>query len=243
MGWLVGGSILALAAVFMVYWISGGFFIAIRDIELPLATPSGQQLPGNPTPTWGQPPSTPIARVEVNADSLLSVLKEMKRAETYSASVAVEHFWQGGSGVNRHTVYHKNGMTKIEKYNDAGAVIYNKLYADGMTFAWTDRPPVHTAQTDPVGSDSAEGIPTYENLLYADRRQIQEATFVIEGNRPFIYVEWTDDISGYRLQYWISTEFNLLERAVAYQDTEKAYAMTVEGIPSREADDARFVLP
>jgi hypothetical protein len=65
----------------------------------------------------------------------------------------------------------------------------------------------------------------------------------MKDERPFIYVEWVNGLSGYRCQYWISTEFNLLEKAVAYDGTDIAYSMFVEGIPSREVDESKFLLP
>jgi hypothetical protein len=242
---IIGGGVLALAAVFAVYWISSGFFMPVRMIELPNVTPRGEQPTGGAPVTAEQPSAqqTPIIRMEVNAENLISVLREMERAGTYSATVAAEQHWPGGSAVNRHSIYHQNGMTKIERYDSAGNIYYNKLYSGGRTYTWGDGPPVYGSDNDPVDSDSAAGMPSYEDLLKIDRGQILDAGFVVADGRPFIYAEWFDTVSGYRCQFWISADFNLLEKAVIYDGTELAYTMSFESIPSRNVDESKFLLP
>ncbi len=184
-----------------------------------------------------------ISRVDVTPATVQNVIETLNRPEAYMRTITLTTFWSGGQG-----------STIVESYIDGGCVRFDTVLPGGQirhtirngdsTYIWYNgEKKVFSVQTGDFSEDAEQWIPTYENLLEIDRKNITQAGYVKYQDIDCIYVMTAKDVDGYSEQYWVSVDNGLLIAAERFQEETVVYRMealaTVVGIPDTE----HFTLP
>ncbi len=235
--------LLVLAVVAIAVWL----LVGGEDNGSPTGTPRPSGVgDASPSPTAVLPPS-PTATVNVSVDTLADELAERHPIDAYSVRYQIEYFWSGGQGEHQSSalrdVFRKNGKSKIEFVDADGAVERHVLYDADAVYTWYPGDSVYKTANSPVSVEDMIQVPCYWELSLSDD-DIKLAERREENGREFIYFEFVDATMGYTHKYWLSTDFNLLERAEMYKGDTKVYQMSVVGTPSAEVPGGEhFELP
>jgi hypothetical protein len=186
-----------------------------------------------------------LVQVEVNPQTVQSVIATLARPESYSRSIRVTTYWEGGSSTSLIRVWVKNDRTRM---NILGTGEEKNILMDGETVTlWygNDVNQVYTYRgNDPYLADRLQRIPTYEDILALDRSAIREAgcTRTDEGEWRILVAAENREF-GYLDTYYISLETGLLEAAEQWEGDTRIYAMTAGKADLSAPDDQLLLLP
>lgn len=122
-------------------------------------------------------------------------------------------------------------------------VHFDRDSGTGTLYRWYgNSSEVKTWAVDADGSDLAQHIPTYEDVLTLDQERIVDAGFVEWNSLPCIYVETSVDELGYLERYWISVDNGLLAGAETVKGTQTVLRMSTSGTTLLQ-QKADFTLP
>lgn len=157
---------------------------------------------------------------QVTADTVLSVLRPLSRADSYARELTVETFWEGGSSLETISVWAKGSSLRLVSDKK------NLLLADGNYWLWySDDDRVLTGKTeDSAQADRYQRILTYEDIL-TGQHQILDAGYTRLDGVPCIYVEYISGAFDYRDQLYISVENGLLIGADTMDGETLVYRM------------------
>ena len=231
--------LLAIPAV-LATWIVGNFNDATNN--LPTNGP-GERLPYEPTPT---PRPTLELAMGIAEDNLVDFLEERLPVTGFSAEFEVEYFWQRGgvtqSGALVRRLYVVEDGTKVE-FVDANGDARHVWFSGGRVYEWVEGGEVNVTEVNPMRVEDFLQIPEHEALILANQEQLLAVRREVIDMREFVFVELIDALTEYRYEMYISTDFNLLERARVYDGETLVYQMAVTGRPYEGVFDiARPVL-
>ena len=228
--------ILTLGIFLSFYWS----FLGISDGATEITLPSEK-----PTAPTGVSEESPIEKVEITTKNVQRVIASMSRPESCSFDSKVTLYYHGGSTSweNDHSI--KNGYTKTEQYNAAGALVKHVITGNGMIFIWRPGGDArywsgHLGEETP---DTVQMIPTYEDIVTLNPSEIIDANYESVDGSNCIYVKALDTKFQYTDEYWISLDYGLLIRAVTKSKEEIIYEMKVGAISTSLVDDKVFLLP
>ena len=97
---------------------------------------------------------------------------------------------------------------------------------------WQDQSQgVYSGPAEERTADLSQRLPTYEDVLLLDQRDITAAGYEEREGQPCVYVEAVTEL-GYRERYWISVDSGLLAAAETEKDGQVVYAMTSRDVVS-----------
>ena len=200
--------------------------VTLAELDQPAAEEPGQQL----------------LPVEVNPDTVQSVIATLSRPESYSRSLTVTLYWgDSGSGEQQVELWADSGWTKTAITSSGG--IQHRLVGDGKLCLWYegDKAWKEAPANDRTG-DLAQRIPTYEDVLEANKNDITEASYVTKEGRDCVYVEVRqgEDRSD---RYWIETATGLLAFCETLEGEKTVYAMKETDYTAPISDFSVFALP
>lgn len=198
---------------------------------------STAELPGVTLPdSWPVPPSAAaedlgsLVPAEVTAETVQAVVATMVRPDSYSRSLLVTHYWDGGSRSYPIRVWLKNGNLRMTVTQpEAGSqenLLKNILYLDGRVSIWygTDTAQVYQYDSEEALGDLLQMLPSYEDVLALPPEDILDAGYVSrEGN--WRIMASCLDASGILTVYYISIETGLLEAAERWDGDRLIYSM------------------
>ena len=111
-----------------------------------------------------------------------------------------------------------------------------RLWYDGDT-TWKEVP------ADSRAADLAQHIPTYEDVLTADKGAITEASYVTRGEKSCIYVEVRQGETDAVDRYWIETATGLLAFCETAEGDKTVYSMEETAYSAPLEETAVFTLP
>ena len=232
--------IISVVLLAVLYSFSINLFAVPPTLELPDPNASSSVKPsGEATDANGG------IVVEVSTQTVQSLIAFLTRYESYSRTVSVEYY-SGGQlvGVVSAQVWADGGWTRADVTLSSGRVEHS-IVGDGRLWLWYDQESsVYTGPAEEASADLAQRLPTYEDVLELDRRDITAASYVERGGLPCVYVEVRQRELRYLERFWISVESGLLVASETEKDGETVYRMSSYEVesPLSEVEDS-FTLP
>ena len=215
--------------------IAFALFFMGRSVETtPVTLPSPGQSSAAETSMPGP------ERVELTSENVTAVLAELTRAESYSGSVTIEDFWDGGSASTQLQVWVSNGRTRVR--GERGGSPRNILVSEGTLYIWYDN--VSGVFSGPWEGSADEWLRalSYEDVLSLPPEQITGAGYAQLSGEECVYVDYTGGLLGYTYRVYVSVSNGLLMGAEKYDGGSLIYRMFAEyelSVP----DESLFVPP
>ena len=215
--------------------IAFALFFMGRGVEMtPVTLPSPGQSSAAETSMPGP------ERVELTSENVAAVLAELTRAESYSGSVTIEDFWDGGSASTQLQVWVSNGRTRVR--GERGGSPRNILVSEGTLYIWYDN--VSGVFSGPWEGSADEWLRalSYEDVLSLPPEQITGAGYAQLSGEECVYVDYTGGLLGYTYRVYVSVSNGLLMGAEKYDGGSLIYRMFAEyelSVP----DESLFVPP
>lgn len=226
---------------------SFGLNLFSRTPQLDLADPGAaeSQRPGSANPGEGAG-----ITVEVNTETVQSVIASLSRFESYYRMVSVAYYWgDGDSAAITAQIWEDDGWVRTETLLSSG-VTEHSIIGDEQGWLWYDDGTEESAgfiYHGPAGkplADRMQHIPTYEDVLDLDPSLITQADYLEYGGQPCIYVEAEQQTMGYLYRYWISAASGLLMASETEKSGVLVYRMESGEVMSPiTADLTTFALP
>ena len=185
----------------------------------------------------------PISKVDVTPTTVQDVIETLYRPESYMRTITLTTFWSGGQGTTMVESYIHEGCARFDMFLPGGQIRHT-IRTPELTCIWYNQErKVSSVRTGDFSEDAEQWIPTYEDLLNVNKKDIIDAGYVDYQDIDCIYAMTEKDADGYSERYWISVDNGLLVAAERLQEETVIYRMealaTVVGIPDTE----RFTLP
>ena len=215
--------------------IAFALFFMGRGVETtPVTLPSPGQSSAAETSMPGP------ERVELTGENVAPVLAELTRAESYSGSVTIEDFWDGGSASTQLQVWVSNGRTRVR--GERGGSPRNILVSEGTLYIWYDN--VSGVFSGPWEGSADEWLRalSYEDVLSLPPEQITGAGYAQLSGEECVYVDYMGGLLGYTYRVYVSVSNGLLMGAEKYDGGSLIYRMFAEyelSVP----DESLFVPP
>ena len=186
-----------------------------------------------------------LVLVEVNPQTVQSVIATLDRPESYSRSIRINTYWDGGSSTSLIRIWAKNSLVRMNVLGMGEEK--NLLLEDNTLILWygNDTSRLFTYRgDDPHLADSLQRIPTYEDILTLDPSAIRDAGCATTAEGKWqIVVAAVDQDFGYLNTYYISLETGLLEAAEQWDGETCVYSMSAGEADLSAPDDQLFLLP
>ncbi|NCB51314.1 MAG: hypothetical protein EOM54_05470 [Clostridia bacterium] len=232
-------SIIVLAAAVMLFALFGnGGSVETASVILPTPITGGETQGSEGNGEGG------LSLAEVTPRTVQSIIERLSRAESYSRTVTVEEFWDGGSSNTELSAWTSGGSTLIRLA--AGDKIENILLRDGTLYIWYDNSEeVYSASSGDTGAARADGwlrCLTYEDLLEMPVSAITNAGYTDYAGEACIFAEYYSENFGYRNVVYVSVSTGLLIGAETYDGDILIYRMT-SGTPDLSVPNESLLLP
>ncbi|MDD4715735.1 MAG: hypothetical protein PHT34_04180 [Oscillospiraceae bacterium] len=181
-------------------------------------------------------------RVDVTPKTVQSVIATLARAESYYRVVTIDTL--AGSKMEEASIscWVTKGYSAARM--QARGKVRHSITGNGTLYIWYDGD--RTWYEGPLGALSADivqRIPTYEDVLKIDQKNITDAGYQMLKGVSCIYVEVADRDLGYAERYWISVDSGLLICAETRKENKIVWRMISYDVEIPMPADAPFVLP
>lgn len=211
---------------------------AVDTPAVVLAEPAATEAAGGEGPGGGN-----VRTVEVSPDTVQAVIATLSRVESYSRTMTVESFWNGGSSVREIQVWAHGGSTKIA-IDGGGQPTKYILIKDGERWIWySDSQNVHHAAAGGSDADEYQSLLTYEDILELDVSQILEAGYGDYDGEGCILVRYVQGELGYESLCCISVDTGLPMSWETYDGDSLIYRMSSSPVELSTPDDQVFAEP
>jgi hypothetical protein len=215
--------------------------VAFPETTLPVDTGQTQNGEGN---------GSELTFAEVTPKTVQAAIKTLKRPESYSRSMAIESFWDGGGETYKVNTWSKNGETRLTITAGGWNEPKNILITKTEMYIWygdNTRSFYKSARSETIKdkalTDTLQMIPTYEAVLELDVSDILEAGYVEREDAWYIMVKAADSNLDYNKIYYISINTGLLEAAETYDGDTLIYRMEADEVELSAPDDSLFKRP
>ena len=168
------------------------------------------------------------------------MLAELNRAESYSCTVTIEDFWDGGSSTSELQVWVSGGRTRIR--SAIGGSTRNVLVSDGMLYIWSDSISGVYAEPYSGGADAWMRSITYEDVLDVPVENILSAGYQQYSGIDCIHCRYTDPETGYINVIYVAVGSGLLMGAETY-DGSLIYRLDATTVELGSPDESLFEAP
>ncbi len=238
-------AVLITAAVLLAFFYMG-LGKKTPPVNFPAATLSGDV---GQTQT-GEDTGSELIFAEVTPETVQAVIKTLKRPESYSRTMDIESFWDGGGETYKVNTWLKNGKTRLTITAGSWTEPKNILITKTEMYIWygDDTGSFYkTSRSEDIKdeelTDTLQMIPTYEDVLTLDISDILEAGYVEREDAWYIMVKAADSNLGYEKIYYISIETGLLEAAKTYDGNILIFRMEADEVELSAPEDSLFERP
>lgn len=213
-----------------------------EDYEIRLPNLS-DELEGD-SPGEGNTADDQVTRVDVTPETVQGVIATLTRSRSYHRQISIE-LWAGKEDptVTTAEVWVDGSWTRTVVTSPDGRIQHN-LVGDGTHWRWYDGDDSAVAfSADDAASDLIQRVPTYENVLELDKKDIVAAGYEKYDKTVCIYVEAKQEALDSSERYWISVSDGLLVSAERVKNGRLVYRMTVLSTESPAPLNSSFALP
>ncbi|MGI6028960.1 MAG: hypothetical protein ACOX81_06090 [Candidatus Heteroscillospira sp.] len=183
----------------------------------------------------------------VTPETVQAVVSTLERTGSYSRSVTVERFWDGGSHSESIDCHMRDGSAHLVVTGSGDEK--HILLADGQLYIWYGSGAhSYSGELSPVSESSSlpdelTGILTYEELLSLDTEQITDAGYTLYNGESCISADYRYGVLGYSSRVYISIATGLLMGAERYDGDTLIYRMSSDTPVIETPEDSWFELP
>lgn len=234
-------------------WITWGFAVAtVLIVALMLVNALQRSVhitlpaPQSSASSSGSGPDTEVGAlsvVKIEPATVQSAIATLRRPESYCRTIALEQFWDSGSGTWTVTAYVKGGWSRADRTMPDGRVRHTVTNGETTYIWYNNENDVFSAPAGDVTADNDQNIPTYEDILALDVKEIALADYQELSGVRCIYVQTAENERGYSLSYWVSVDTGLLIAAEKRLDGDPVYRMSALNLDSAQPTDSDFTLP
>jgi len=231
--------LISAAAVAVIILIIAAFVIITgssgRDHEVKLP----EEREASPETHPGEEPAG-LVRVEVNTETVRSVIETLSRPDEYSRELNVTNYWHGGSSVYRIESFVSGEDARIR--TSSGFDVRNVLMADGKTYIWYgDGPSVSVGGG--AAADQYQMLVTYEDILSLSDGSILDAGYEEFDGRDCIFAVYESGELGYTTKCYVSVQSGLAVGAEKYDGDTLIYSMKETSCTVGPPPDGTFTPP
>ena len=234
---LLAALVAAVMAVALFSAFSINLFHKTPEVVLPTLVPSADVPPDLSE-------AGDYQRLDVTPDTVQQVIATLERPESYSRTVNVEMIDNDRViGATTALVTVDGGWTSSQLTLPGGRV-YHCIVGEGKRYVWYGQEgnyQVYDASSR--SADLAQRLPTYEDVLAADKERIVEAQYVIADALPCVKVSVEEPELGYVESYWVSVDTGLLVRSESSKDDQVFYRMSGYTVETPAPPGTAFTLP
>lgn len=230
---------IAVAAILAVAIIAS-FFMSLTG-----NSSQGIVLPDESANIISASPSASFATNEIfasiNSGNVQKVISTLVRPSSYHRKLSIETIYAGGKGTTSVEVWSSGSDSKSVSVN--GSVTKNVLVLGDTVYTWYDGKATKEKIPEGFLSDDFQIMPTYEDVLEIDPKDILNAAYVDLDGAACIYVEFTGDVEGTVKRYWISIDNidnGLLVKAMNLENGNATYTMKQDSVEILSASDEIF---
>lgn len=183
-----------------------------------------------------------VRRVEVTPETVQLVIERLARPANYSRALLIERFWSGGSGTAAVQTYTADGWTRTD-LTISDMETRHSITNGADSWIWYGDEGRVFQGSAALSADEEQSIPTYENILRLEPKQIAVADYRAFETVNCIYVATEPDESGYSEHFWIAVENGLLVASERRQGDTLVWRMTGLAVERDTVDAAPFTLP
>ena len=234
---LLAVLIAAVMAVALFSAFSINLFHKTPEVVLPSLTPVASDPP--PQQATGD-----YQRVEVTPGTVQQVVATLERPESYARTITAELIGADGTvGHTEATVTVDGGWTQTA-LTLPDRRIRHSLVGEGKGYVWygSERTWKEYDAWERT-ADLSQRLPTYEDVLAADKENVVAAEYVLSEQLPCIYIAVAEPELGYLESYWISVDTGLLVHAESSKDGEVFYRMSGYTVETPATPGLNFALP
>ena len=208
--------------------------VETKPVELPDTQP--REAASSPEPSGHD-----VA--ELSPETVQAVISRLSRVESYSRTVTIEDFWDGGSSSTELDVWADSSRTRI-RINLAGGA-KNVLVQDAKLYVWYDTSSAVYENDVMSGSEADEWLRciNYDELLSLPQENILAAGYEQFLGESCIVVEYSSGELGYVNTVYISVSTGLLMGAETYDGETLIYRMSSTKPSLSAPDETMFQLP
>lgn len=182
---------------------------------------------------------------DLSPETVQTVVATLARIESYTRSVTVESFWEGGSSLISLDCHIDNSDAHIVETGN-GRVRHCLILGESL-YIWYDD---EGGRFSGVVSgerlniiDEFSHIFTYEELLALEVESISDAGFVNYNDEACIYADYSPGSLGYTSRVYVSISTGLLMGAEKYDGETLIYKMSSETPTIGAPETSWFMLP
>lgn len=175
---------------------------------------------------------------DVTPETVVEILRELSRADSYARELTVETIWAEGSGTETLSVWAQGGALRVTSGKR------NLLLRDEGLWLWySDDSRVRTSKRDALAqADRYQRILTYEDLLDGEH-EILEASYTALEGEPCIFVAYRDGAFDYLNRLYVSVASGLLVAAETYDGETCIYRMSSGTVDLSTPDETLLTPP
>lgn len=230
-------ALLAVAA--LVYLLAPGRQQPTPAVLLPTPQPIDASAPTAPEQAAGGD------LIAVTPATVQTVVKTLRRSDSYSRTLSVQDFWSGGRRSRTLRVWVRGDNLRISiAEDDSAAAQENILIKGGEKWIWySDSGSVYRGPLRAGDADGFQTLLTYEALLNAPVEEILEAGYTVFAEKNCISVRWRSGELGYVSECFIDPATGLLMGERRYDGEILIYSMESTDPDLTTPDDSMFAEP
>ena len=179
-------AVLLTAAIFIVFLNTTVAGNLSPEISLPPA-PSEDPTGGNDSVKIPDVPSFPVEYLDITPENVQSVIKNLRRPENYTIEIEVEYHWSSGSSKVTRRTWGAGGVVRWQQFDLTGNPTINYICTDEAIYVWEEGERVISPMTmENSQSMITVMIPTYEDILGADKADIVSASYEDQNSVPCV---------------------------------------------------------
>ncbi|NCB74709.1 MAG: hypothetical protein EOM51_08205 [Clostridia bacterium] len=187
-----------------------------------------------------------ISRVEVNPDTVKTVLGTLVRAESFYRSYTIKTYWDGGDSETSLSYWQKGDNIKLRIAKNES--VRNILVRGDELYIWYDNSSSVFNSKLSESSVSKEidrfsGLVTYEEIMDIPQDNILDAYYVDKSGQACIFVEYVSGELNYVNQLFVSVDSGLLVSSEKFDGDKLVYSMESASPELTTPSDDVFKVP
>ncbi len=187
-----------------------------------------------------------ISRVEVNPETVKTVLGTLVRAESFYRTYTIKTFWDGGESESSLSYWQKGENIKLRIAENKSS--RNILVRGDELYIWYDSSSSVFNSKLSESSVSQEidrfsGLVTYEEIMDIPQENILGAYYVDKSGQACIYVEYVSGELNYVNHLFVSVDSGLLVSSEKFDGDKLVYSMESTSSELTTPSDDVFKLP
>lgn len=187
-----------------------------------------------------------IDRIDVNTETVKTVLGTLTRTENFSRTYTIKSFFDGKE--SEQTLNYWQSGEKIKLSISKDKTVRNILVLGSDLYIWYDGSSAVFKSKLSESSASKEidmfsSLVTYEDIKDVPQENILDASYIEQSGQPCIYVEYKSGELGYTYQVYISVNSGLLYSMKKLDGDDTIFSMDSGTTDLSTPSDDIFTIP